>query len=92
MFLCLLAWALPGSADDTVSDLDVSTRFGQGLYENHCPDCHESSVHIRKRHKARSMADIKAWIRRWSDYKQLGWGEREIDQVAAYLNEQFYKF
>lgn len=63
---------------------------GRLLYENHCTDCHESLVHIRDERKADSPAALRAQIERWRDTLDLSWGDDEVDDVQAYLNQRFY--
>ncbi len=65
---------------------------GRYLYELKCGSCHSESVHSRDHRKAESEAEVREWVRRWSDYLQLGFGEEEIEDVVAYLNLAFYRF
>jgi mono/diheme cytochrome c family protein len=69
----------------------VDLARGRLLYENHCTGCHESRVHIRERHKARSADDVLGWVERWRTDLKLGWGAAEVADVAAYLDTKFYK-
>ena len=64
---------------------------GQLLYENHCTVCHTSVVHVRERRKAASREDIQSWIRRWQTELGLQWGATEVDDVAEYLNDRYYR-
>ena len=61
------------------------------LYENHCTGCHESGAHIRANRKAKSMADLRGWVTRWSGELKLNWSSEEIDDVAQYLARRYYK-
>jgi len=72
----------------------ASADSGRGklLYENQCSGCHESTVHIRDDHKARSITDIRAAVLRWSETQKLNWGPAEIDDVTEYLDESFYHY
>ena len=65
---------------------------GQLLYENQCHSCHESTVHIREDHKAKSYADIQYWVGRWSNEVGTKWSADEIDSVVQYLNSTFYHY
>lgn len=65
---------------------------GQLLYENHCLSCHDSIVHIRTRHKARSLEEVRQSTRRWAKELRLPWSKEEIDEVSFYLNARFYRF
>ena len=72
----------------------ASADSGRGklLYENQCSGCHESSVHIRDDHKAKSITDIRAAVLRWSETQKLHWGPAEINDVTDYLDETFYHY
>ena len=65
---------------------------GQLLYDNHCTTCHESLVHIRIRQQVTSMPSLRNQVTRWAAYAKLRWSKDEIEEVARYLNTQFYKF
>jgi len=54
---------------------------GRTLYENHCTQCHESTVHIRERRKANNFAVLQGFVERWANELALGWSREEIDQV-----------
>lgn len=64
---------------------------GEMLYKNHCRVCHESNVHVRENHKAKSIADIVSWVTRWSSHLNLGWNIDDINDVAHFLDEKYYK-
>ena len=65
---------------------------GQQLYETHCGFCHQQSVHSRTNRVARSMRDIRGYVKKWSGVAGLVWSSEEIDEVSLYLNERFYRF
>jgi len=64
---------------------------GQMLYENHCQECHTSVVHIRERHRVRSMDDLEHWVKRWAGTLKLPWNVDDIHDVVDYLNQRYYK-
>ena len=64
---------------------------GQLLYENHCQGCHQSSLHIRNNRRAKTVAELRGWVLRWSGELRLGWAAEEIEDVVQYLNRRFYK-
>jgi len=80
-----------GNDDRLTTDKQVRSR-GQLLYENHCRKCHESQVHIRGNHKAKTLADIRGWVTKWQSEEKLGWQTEDIHEVADYLARTFYKF
>lgn len=65
---------------------------GQMLYGNHCIACHNTQMHWRDGKLATDWASLKAQVRRWQATAQLNWNEDDIDDVARYLNESFYRF
>jgi len=64
---------------------------GELLYENHCTVCHESGVHIRANRKAKSIADVRGWVERWSGELKLKWSREDIDDVTEFLARRYYK-
>lgn len=71
---------------------ETAKTRGQLLYETHCIACHESGLHVRERRKARNIAEINQWVGRWVGYQKLNWGIEDIQEVANYLNRQFYQY
>lgn len=65
---------------------------GQGLYENHCQECHDNQVHTRTKSKPKSLKQLRAWVINMSVYSDLDWGNAEIDDLTRYLNQQIYQF
>jgi len=65
---------------------------GRLLYENHCAFCHASTVHIREQRKARTPAELRAWIQRWNDELKLNWQDNDVNDVLQYLNNRYYHF
>jgi mono/diheme cytochrome c family protein len=80
-------------ADNEGEDLtnEPSSR-GKLLYENHCHSCHESMVHIRGAHKAKTYEDIQYWVGRWTQELKVKWSADEIDDVVQYLNQTYYHY
>jgi hypothetical protein len=79
----LLSYSIPASA---------GAERGQLLYENHCTSCHVSTVHIRDQRKAKTPAEVRAWILRWSEELKLNWSNDDLTDVYQHLNNHFYKF
>lgn len=75
-------WCAPGFA---------AGDRGRLLYENHCQSCHTSTVHVREARKARTPAELRAYIARWSAELKLVWSEEEQSEVYHYLNNRYYK-
>jgi len=65
---------------------------GQSLYETSCGGCHDRSVHARAERSARTFEEIRAYVVRWQKEVGASWRPDDIDAVAAYLNERYYRF
>ena len=65
---------------------------GALLYTNHCQSCHTTEVHFREQRKSKSLADVRAWVVRWTVELELDWTGEEVDDVARHLNERYYQF
>ena len=73
------------------SQLAPSSR-GELLYLHHCLVCHESNVHIRKKHNAKNINAIRGEVTRWAKEIKLKWTLRDIEDVADYLNYRYYHY
>ena len=71
--------------------LMAAASRGELLYENHCTVCHDSTVHIRENRKAKSITDLRGWAARWAGELKLNWSSDDIDDVAEYLAQRYYK-
>jgi mono/diheme cytochrome c family protein len=65
---------------------------GKLLYETRCGACHAVSVHNRSARKAKSFDGLRAQVLRWSAEAGGSWSGDEIDDVAQYLNQRYYRF
>ena len=70
----------------------LEDSLGRMLYQNHCTNCHESTVHIRAKHKAKSYREIGYWVDQRADWLNLGWTALEKQEVMQYLNQRYYKY
>lgn len=67
-------------------------ELGRALYETRCGACHERSVHQRESRRAADFTGLRAEVARWSATSGGEWRGEEIDAVAAWLNERYYRF
>lgn len=81
-----------GEKNDEKSLANEPESLGKMLYENHCLSCHESMVHIRGAHKAKTFSDIQYWVGRWAQELDVKWSADEIDAVVQHLNDTFYHY
>lgn len=64
---------------------------GQMLYNNHCIACHTTQMHWRDKKLVTDWPSLQQQVRRWQGTAQLNWGDDDIDDVARYLNDSFYR-
>jgi mono/diheme cytochrome c family protein len=69
-----------------------SAPRGQMLYDNHCIACHNQQVHWREQRLVTNWESLKHWVRHWQREGRLDWSDDEINDVAQYLNNLFYRF
>ena len=77
------------AAGEVLATADM--QRGRLLYETHCVACHTTQAHWRDKHIVRSWADLLYQVARMQKNAGQDWSSSEIGDVAAYLNEQFYK-
>ncbi len=85
------AWAAPFAQGDA--------KLGKGLHDKSCTSCHirlyggdGSKMYLRADRKTRSAAQLAARISGCNANTGAGWFPEDELHVAAYLNQQFYKF
>jgi hypothetical protein len=83
--IAALVLAMPGAA------VAADTARGKALYETRCNVCHNTSVHQSTSRKATSFEGIRMQVTRWT--RELGgsWDDGDIDNIAVYLNDLYYK-
>jgi hypothetical protein len=69
----------------------ADVQRGRLLYETYCIACHTTQAHWRDKHIVRSWADLLYQVTRMQKNAGQDWSSNEIGDVAAYLNEIFYK-
>ena len=65
---------------------------GKSLKEQNCMGCHEDAVYTRTDRRVTSLAGLEKQVRRCELTLGLQWFDDDVNDVVAYLNENFYKF
>lgn len=65
---------------------------GKSLVESNCTKCHGTEVYTRSDRKVRSLPQLQTQVRRCELALGLKWFDEDIDNAAAYLNQEYYKF
>jgi mono/diheme cytochrome c family protein len=69
----------------------ADVQRGRLLYETYCIACHTTQAHWRDKHIVGSWSDLLYQVTRMQKNAGQDWSSTEISDVAAYLNEIFYK-
>ena len=64
---------------------------GAKLHED-CLGCHGTELYVPPRAKVKTLATLKKETERWNDRMNPKFTKKEIDDLVAYLNVNFYKF
>ena len=74
-------------------------KSGQALHDKQCINCHAqrfggdgSPIYTRAEHKVHSLAALHQRVTACSTQTDTGWSPQEEDNVAAWLNQRYYKF
>jgi hypothetical protein len=65
---------------------------GKKLHDNQCIRCHDINMYQRERRVTQDWKNLRGVVNHWQSQLKLKWTETDIDDVAAYLNQQFYHF
>ena len=72
--------------------LAVDLENGKSLHDENCLRCHDESKYLSKNRIIKNFQQLHERIRQCELMAELTWFDEEIDDVAAYLNNQFYHF
>ena len=72
--------------------LAVDLENGKSLHDENCLRCHDESKYTREDRMIKNFQQLHERIKQCELMAELTWFDEEIDDVAAYLNNQFYHF
>jgi mono/diheme cytochrome c family protein len=91
----LLSTAIQAAPATTKGD----PKIGKTLHDKSCTSCHTkmyggdgSKIYTRSDHKTQSAAQLAARVAGCNANTGAGWFPEDEAHVAAYLNQQYYKF
>ena len=82
--LFLAAFGSPAQAGDAAQ--------GKKLHQENCVSCHGTEVYTRDNRMVGSMSSLITQVNRCNVNLGTGWFDDEVESVAKYLNENYYKF
>jgi hypothetical protein len=101
--LCIVALSLaagcatdaPGTATQPAAQVPspgiADVRRGKLLYGLACAECHSVQAHWRDQRLVHDWPSLIFEVTRWQEIAGQKWQREEIDDVAAYLNTEFYR-
>lgn len=81
--LCLISFSSAALAD---------MANGKKLHEEQCMKCHDDSVYKRANRFVSNKAALRKQVDRCHLNTGVQWFDTDVDDVADYLNETYYKF
>lgn len=87
--LALAAGCSAPRGDPATSSVDPER--GRLLYDTACGACHTTQAHWRDKRIVRSWPDLIHQVSRWQGAAGQSWSDAEIEDVASYLNDRFYR-
>ncbi len=72
--------------------LAANPHEGKVLTDKNCYQCHGTEVYTRKDRKVTSRPGLTKQVQRCEQALGLTWFDDQIENVAEYLNRDFYKF
>ena len=72
--------------------LAVDLENGKSLHDKNCLRCHDESKYLRKNRIIKNFQQLHERIRQCELIAKLTWFDEKGNDVAAYLNNQFYHF
>lgn len=70
----------------------VDIENGKQLHDENCLRCHDETKYTREKRLVNSFHELRTRIRDCELMAEAAWFDEEIDDVAAYLNQAFYRF
>ncbi len=65
---------------------------GGELVQQNCVECHGTEVYTREERRVTSRPGLTKQVRRCELALGLNWFDDEVEDVAEYLNRNYYKF
>jgi len=97
--MVLFAIAMCSTAAHAAPDASGDAKAGKTLHDKGCVGCHVnmfggdgSKIYTRADHKVKTKQQLAAQVSACNANVGAGWFPEDEAHVAAYLNQQYYKF
>lgn len=57
-----------------------------------CAECHSAADFTEPKREAKNYKRVHYWVNSCNHFFSAGWFPEEVDDVAAYLNQEYYRF
>ena len=91
-FHLILVAGLCGGFGGMAAVQAADLKAGQALHEQHCLSCHDSGVYTRADRRVTSPEGLRKQVQRCELSLGLSWYDEDVDNVAHYLDQTYYKF
>jgi mono/diheme cytochrome c family protein len=92
LWICAVMQVCLWASSHAYAQPEVDASRGELLYTTHCIACHNEQIHWRDRKIAENWTGLKAQVNRWQGVAGLAWSDRDIVEVARYLNARHYHY
>jgi len=65
---------------------------GDDLHFENCTGCHQEEIYTQDNRNVRSMERLVLQVRFCKDTLELSWFDEDVDDVAGFLNQAYYRF
>lgn len=86
-----LATAAQNVPTDHAITATADMARGRALYQTACDLCHTQNIHWRDKRLVSSWPTLVNEVTRWQRNAGQKWEPSDINNVAAYLNDRFYR-
>lgn len=81
------------SGKELFHDVEINaTVNGIAYTEANCTTCHDQDVYTRSDRLSTSLVKLESFVERCNTNLDVGWFPEDVSDVAAYLNQEYYKF
>ena len=88
----LAALLIAISSVNTSAVLAADAARGKALHDTKCMGCHDTHQYTRKNRIIHTYDDLHGRVEFCDSASNAGFTLDDIDDVVAYLNQEFYKF
>lgn len=82
----------PDSGAELYHDVEVDAVIQGELRPGlNCESCHEPQIYTREDRRVTTWAKLESMVERCNTNLDVGWFPEDVTDVAAYLNQTYYK-